>query len=175
MAGYSACFPVFSPIVTPYNATTPSAAVYGVGAVLGKMMSVSINPAYRQSTRLGNFVNSFDSAAVALNTTVLSSTAFSKMFGDYGGEEQGIPGGFGFIEGIIDSGVRSYRVHWIKQIVFTPPPLSAVSTGDSVSFTTPAINGIAWDDGSGKWCDDPVDKSTITEAIAYLKTKAGIV
>ncbi len=174
MASFNALFPVFAPIATEF-VDDEHPTTYGAGAVVGKLMSVSVSPNFTQAGRLGKYALVFDNASIALNTTALPADASAAMFGDFAALEQGVPGGFGYAEGVMDSGAVTYAVHWLRKVVFTPPPESAVSiNGTTVSFSTPSIVGVAWDDGSEQWRDDPATFATAAAAIDYLKTKAGI-
>lgn len=178
MATVGASYPVFAPIIK--EATSEKEAVYGAGVVVGKMMNVSTAASFTVGSMLTNYKHRFEYAVVTLGTSEIPIVAGVAMFGyKQNGNTQsdpimtGIPGAFGYIEKKVKNGKKSYVVRWIRRVVFTPPSESAVTKGESISFTTPSITGTAIREGK-TWRDCSGFES-YSEAKEYLKCKAGII
>lgn len=175
-----ASHPVFAPILTECNGKQD--ARYGNGIQCGNLFTVSTAENFIQLPRFSGGKSVFKQAAVVLNTSSLPFCAYEKMFDCILQDnmiidppEVGVWGGFGYIEGAINMNCEyEVWVTWIKRVIFTPPPMSAVSRASgSVTLTTPSIAGTAYLDGSKGWRERSCFSSP-SEAIRYLKCKAGI-
>lgn len=178
MATIGAAYPVFAPIIKEANSDKET--VYGAGVIIGKMMNVSTAANFTVGSMLTNYKHRFEYAVVTLGTSEIPIVAGVAMFGyKQNGNTlsdpimTGIPGAFGYIEKKVIRGQKKYVVRWIRRVVFTPPSESAVTKGESVSFTTPSIIGTAVREGK-TWRDSSGFES-LSEAKSYLKRKAGIV
>lgn len=176
-----ASHPVFAPILTGHSKKND--ARYGNGVRCGNLLTVSTAENFIQLPRFSGGKSVFTQASVVLNTSSLPFCAYEKMFDCILQDnkiidppEVGVWGGFGYIEGAINmKGDYEVWVTWIKRVIFTPPPMSAVSrVNGSVTLTTPSVAGTAYLDGSKGWRERDCFKSP-AEAIRYLKYKAGIV
>lgn len=178
MATIGALYPVFAPIIR--DSTSEKETVYGAGVIIGKMMNASTAPSFTVGSMLTNYKHRFEFAVVTLGTSEIPIAAGVAMFGyKQNGNTlsdpimTGIPGAFGYIEKKVINGKKKFVVWWIRRVVFTPPSESAVTKGESISFTTPSITGTAIQEG--KTWRDCSDFDSLLEAKKYLKYKAGIV
>ena len=175
-----ASHPVFSPIIADCNGI--SETQYGNGVRAGNLITVSTAESFIQLPRFSGGKSVFKQAAVVLNTSSLPFEGYETMFGCIllddviiDPPEVGVWGGFGYIEGAINMNCEyEVWVTWIKRVIFTPPPMSAVSRANgSVTLTTPSVAGTAYLDGSYGW-RERMRFSSPSEAIRYLECKAGI-
>lgn len=184
MAQYTATTPVFAPIQSEPAGAAP---IYGPGVVLGKFIDAEINPSFKEGqlpgdNGLAEYVKRFNALDVTLNTTHLPAEAFSAMFGQTVGEDGSITanvhdkapyGGFGFVKGDMVDGEDIYWMIWIPKIKFSPPNEKCSTSGDSITWNTPSIEGKGTADKAGDWRFG-MKFATEAEAISALLAKANI-
>lgn len=187
MAQYKAKMPIFAPIKTEPDGAS---ATYDKGVVLGKMISVNLTPNYNEASlhgddALSEYEKEFKDLDVTLNTTTLPAAAYASMFGSTVTDTQGKEsiksnindeakyGGLGFVIGEKVDGVSKYWLIWLPKVKFTPPGGSYQTKGDNITWGTPSISGKGTADNLGDWRNMDAF-ATESEAIAALKTKAGI-
>ncbi len=175
-----ASHPVFAPVISNYSPNKDTR--YSAGIQCGNLLTVSVAENFKQLPRFSSGKSIFVNAAVSLNTSSIPFYAYEKMFGCIVQNNMvvdppavGVWGGFGYIEGMINMNCEfEVWVTWLKRVIFSPPPISAVSCANgSITLTTPSISGTAYLDGSAGWRERYCFKKP-KEAIDFLKCKAGI-
>lgn len=187
MAQYKAKMPIFAPIKSESEGAT---ATYDAGVILGKMMSVNLNPNFNEAALYGDdalaeYEKEFKDLDVTLNVTYLPVKAHKAMFGstvtDTDGSEtiksnsndQAAYGGLGFVIAEKKDGVTKFWMVWLPKVKFVPPSTNYQTKGDTITWNTPSITGKGTADNLGDWKDMSA-YATESEAIAALKTKANI-
>lgn len=177
MATDRAAYPVFAPILDEFQSC--KAPRYGNGIVIGKLMNVSTAPNYTICSALARYKHRFEYAIVTLGTTEIPTAAAVTMFGYKLNANiltdpimAGISGGFGYIKRERMDGKIKYCVPWIYNVTFTPPSDSAITKGETVTFTTPSLTGTALSE-TPSW-RELFYFDSFKEAKAFLKCKAGI-
>lgn len=180
MPSIHASHPVFAPIAFECNGIDE--AIYSPGVKIGNLINVSTAENFLPIPAFSGGGSVFKDAAIAVNTTSVPIGAYELMFGmKINGNvlkdppKVGVWGGFGYIEGNINSECKyEVVVTWIKRCIFTPPAISRVSRyNGKVTLTTPSFIGKALNDGSKEWRERSVF-DTSAQAIEFLKFKAGI-
>lgn len=172
-----AAFPVFSPILkSSANGKPP---VYGHGVKIGKLMNVSTAPVYTVASELAKNKHRFEYAAVALGITEIPTVAAKVIFGYRQNGNTlsepptaGIQGGFGYCKRERIDGEIKWCAVWMYSVTFSPPSDSAITKGETVTFTTPSLTAIAVNELPA-WREFNYFP-TFEQARDYLKCKAGI-
>lgn len=181
MPSVQASHPVFAPIAVECNGNKET--IYSPGIQVGNMVTVSTAENFIPIPAFAGGGAVFKDASIAVNTTSVPLLAYEIMFGlKINGNvlkdppKVGVWGGFGYIEGNINSECKyEVVVTWIKRCIFTPPPISRVSRfNGKVTLTTPSFAGQAFLDNSPEWRERSVFE-TPDAAIEFLKFKAGII
>lgn len=174
-----------------YTAATPT---YSKGFICGKAMNTDIDPQYAEGSLFGDnaqaeYDNEFKSANVTLGTTTLPTEAEEVLYGhtvsedkkeitDSSGDEANYVG-MGITTQEKVEGVSKFVAMWMYKVKFQGGKESFKTKGDSIEYQTPSISGVAIAldkaDKNGKkpWRDRKIFE-TEAEAIAWLKTKAGM-
>lgn len=128
-------------------------------------------------------VTEFKNAAVALGVDTLPKKAPKVMFGhkvDEDGtetsnsEDAGSYVGYGFITTEVKDGVKSYRACLLTKVKFIEGEESYTTKGDSITFSTPNLSGIALANNSGDWRIKSPSFPTEAEADAWIQEKLGV-
>ena len=188
MAQFKASLPVFAPIASE----TGSATTYGNGAFVGKMVKTEIKPNKVEGSlyaddALAEYETEFKDADISLETSTIPVDVYVSMFGETKGtagspatetltsKDSDAPqyGGYGFVSVEVVDGEKKYLMYWIHKVKFSLPSETHTTKGDNIAFNTSSIEGKAIADKSGAWRTKTYFE-TADEAIAALKTKAGI-
>lgn len=191
MAQFKASLPVFAPI----KSEADSAITYEGGAFIGKLVKTEIKPNKVEGSlyaddALAEYETEFKDADVTLETSTIPVDVFASMFGETKSEGTGSTtpkpvvltskdsdspnyGGYGFVSVEVVDGVKKYLMYFVHKVKFSLPSETHSTKGDNITFNTASIEGKAIADKSGAWRTKTY-YDTADEAIAALKTKAGI-
>lgn len=188
MAQFKASLPVFAPI----EAETESTVTYAAGEFVGKMVKTEIKPNKVEGSlyaddALAEYETEFKDADVTLETSTIPVDVYVSMFGETKGtagsstpvtltsKDSDAPkyGGYGFVSAEVIDGEKKYLMYWVHKVKFSLPSETHTTKGDNIAFNTSSIEGKAIADKSGAWRTKTYF-DTADEAIAALKTKAGI-
>lgn len=185
MAQYKACCPIIAKL-TETEKDGVYTYTYSNAVILGKLMKTSITPTTVEGKLYGDdglaeYVNEATGADVSLDTTTIPLTAYGIMFGttvdaesdtaEFSTSDNGSYVGYGFVIGVIESGVTKYKLKWLPKVKFALPSESFETKGENISFATPSISGQALPLDDGKW-HKQTGHATAAAAIAALKTLA---
>lgn len=169
------------------SAETPK---YTEGFQLGAGKTVSIVPQYAEGSVYGDnrrvkYKKKFKNANITLGVTSVPKTAEKTLFGR---EDPGVEGetisngndeanyvGFGCYatEEDENSDKPKYTAVWLYKVKFVDPGDEYETEGENIVFKTPSLTGSAEVLKNGDWRTKK-QFPTETEAIAWLKGKAGI-
>lgn len=167
------------------------------GMIIGKLMSVSINPTKVEAELFGDDgraedLTEYTGADVTLNTTYLPLAARPIMFGETytpattgetatpakivsKGGDDGKLVAYGCVKTEIQDHVKKYVALTLLKVKFSLPDEQIDTKGDSITFNTPSVPGKASTiDGSENAWREYEYYDTEAAAIAALKTKFGI-
>lgn len=169
------------PIIAKYNRST---GVYSDGFVCGKAVSIEVSPNYSEGSLYGDdeqaeYEKSFTNANVTLGTTTLPIEAAETVFGhtvDSGTnkvtkkttDESNYVGVGVVIDEVVD-GTKKYYAYVITCAQFAESAESFTTKGDSITFSSPSIAGLAIGDKTSAWqIKQPFDDAA--SAKAYIET-----
>lgn len=188
MAQFKASLPVFAPIASE----SISATTYENGAFVGKMVKTEVKPNKIEGSlcaddALAEYETEFKDADISLETSTIPVDVYVSMFGEtkstagspatetLTSKDSDAPqyGGYGFVSVEVVDGEKKYLMYWVHKVKFSLPSETHTTKGDNIAFNTSSIEGKAVADKSGAWRTKTYFE-TADEAIAALKTKAGI-
>lgn len=169
------------PVIAKYNRTT---GVYSDGFICGKAVSIEVTPNYSEGSLFGDdeqaeYEKQFINANVTLGTTTLPVIASETVFGhtvDNATQEvikkttdvANYVGVGVVIDEVVD-GNKKYYAYILTCAQFSESAESFTTKGDSITFSSPTIEGLAIGDKSSAWqIREPFD--TAADALAYIKT-----
>lgn len=156
-----AFFGLSNPYIAKYNGN----GTYTDGFKCNEAVSTSVTPAFNEGSlygddRLVEYVKEFKNAAVEAGITRLPIVAAKILFGHkvtdneviYNVDDAANYVGYGFISAEMHNGKRVYGACVLKKVLFAEGADSYSTKGDSITFNTPTISGIAiaTDDGEYK-------------------------
>lgn len=173
-------FGLSSPFIAKLNEATKS---YSGGFRCGRAISTSVTPNMVTGTlysdnSLGEYVEEFVDATVAVGTDRLPKVAAPMLFGhktnDNGEEvsnsnDSGSFVGYGFWIASQEDGVKKYQGIVLHKVKFAEGEESFQTKGDSITFQTPTINGKATALDDGTWRTKSKKYDTIGEAENWIK------
>lgn len=149
---------------TPYIAKLISDGNYTDGFKCAEAVSTSVTPAYNEGSVYGDnkqteYVKEFKNAAVEAGVTSLPIAAKSVLFGHSVTDTEEISNtddaanyvGYGFISTEMIKGKRKYGACVLLKVLFSEGADSYTTKGDSITFSTPSISGVAIAIDNGDW------------------------
>ena len=174
-----AFFGLRKPIIAVYDENTNT---YSGGIVVGKAVSLDITPNYAEGSLYGDDVQveyqkEFKNANVVLGTTNMPVAAASTIFGHEVSGTEVIKRatdvapyvGVGTVIDEVVNGVTAYIASILVKVKFAEAGESFQTKGDSITFTTPSIEGLALAGADNKWLIRKTF-STYDQALAYVKS-----
>lgn len=167
------------PMIASYNRNT---GAYSNGFVCGKAVSVEVNPEYSEGSLYGDneqveYEKVFKNASVTLGTTTLPIEAASVVFGHTVNDNSTIIKkttdeshyvGLGIVVDEVINGTKQYCAMIVTCVQFAESGESFTTKGDSITFATPSISGLAIGDKTSQWVIKKIFESS-DEALAYIK------
>lgn len=167
------------PIVAKYDRNTKS---YSGGFQYSHAVSVNITPNYAEASLYGDdiqveYEKTFNNATISLGTTSTPVKAAETVFGhsitednevSYNATDEANYVGVGFVSPEKVDGESKYSGAVITCAKFADSAESYATKGDSLTFNTPTIEGVAIPDEDGEWKRVKVFDSA-NEALAYVK------
>lgn len=174
----------FAPLKTRASDDGTTPAVYDAGGFIGKLMNVNVTPNHAKvelhgDDEIAERVDEVVSAAIAVGTTALPWEIGSKMFGYTVSGEDGAKeiinksddkpavGMFCYCYGDIVNGEKHVYVVCLPETEFELPADSVTTRGNSITLSTPTLNGVTTPDPTGEW-------RHIYECKTFLEAKAKI-
>lgn len=154
----------------------------------GKAVNTTVTPNFNEGQLFADNqqtenVTEFKNATVVLGVDSLPANAPKIMFGhdvaEDGTETSNSDDaasyvGYGFITTEIKNGVKTYRACLLHKVKFTEGEESYTTKGDSITFSTPNLSGVALANNSGDWRTKSPSFTTEAEADAWIQEKLGI-
>ena len=167
------------PIVAKYDRNTKS---YSDGFQYSHAVSVNITPNYAEASLYGDdmqveYEKTFNNAAVSLGTTSTPVKAAETVFGHtvnedgevlYNATDEPNYVGVGFISPEKVDGETKYSAAVITCVKFADSAENFTTKGDTLTFNTPTVEGVAIPDEDGEWKRVKIF-DTASEALAYVK------
>jgi phi13 family phage major tail protein len=184
MAFYGLAFPTIAKL----NVSTGN---YSNGFRFGKAVSLNLTiseneaPVYGDNI-LAEYVKEFKEGSVALGITTLPIAAYNTVFGhEVTTEETSINivdksddlanyVGLGLIKYEMVNGEKNYIAIWLYKVLFSESGETATTSGENISFQTPAINGKISALPDKRWRERRIFKSEVA-AQAWVDSMAKIV
>lgn len=172
------------PYVAKYDETT---GLYSDGFLVNKGIEIVFTPAFNSAPYSGDDeivkkIDVFKNATVAAKMTKLPIAAASVIFGHTVNGTEVVRKttdkanyvGYGYVTTEVnDTGADTYKAQIIPKVKFMDGGETYTTNGDSITITSPQINGMAVADLNGKWL---IEKSfnTEAEAVTYVKSTLNI-
>lgn len=154
---------------------------YTDGMIVGKAVSLEVTPNYATGSLYGDdeqveSASEFTNANVALGTTDVPVSAASLLFGHEVDGTKVISRatdsapyvGVGTVIPEKINGAQKYVALIVIKTQFAEGAESYQTKGDSITFTTPTLNGVALPGDDSKWREKK-EFDTYEEALAYVK------
>lgn len=191
MAAVGMKYITFAPITSEPD---QAAIVYGTGAIAQHAVSGSVTYNRDESSLYGddmlaehyNGMTGYDmelglteldnsiATMLGIETAVTAnSTTTYKMVSD---NQTAV--GCGYVQTLIINGVTKYNGYWFHKVTFTLNSEAAQTRGETIEWQTPTLTGKGWgvvlDATNGVQYRDRQEFATEADALAWLKSKAGI-
>ena len=184
MAYYGLALPTFAKL-------NPN-GTYSNGFRFGKAVSLNLTINENEAKVAGDNITAeiakeFKDGTIALGVTTIPVVAYSSVFGhevtikensvNIVDKTDDVPNyvGVGLIKYELVDGVKKYIATWIYKVLFSETSESAQTSGDTITFQTPTINGtIAALPGTKRWREREIFNSEAT-AQAWIDAKANLV
>lgn len=154
----------------------------------GKAINTSVTPNFNEGPLFADNqqtenITEFKNAAVVLGVDSLPATAPKVMFGHdvaedgtetSNSEDAAAYVGYGFITTEVKSGVKKYRACLLHKVKFTEGEESYTTKGDSITFSTPNLSGVALANNKGDWRTKSPFFDSEAEADAWIQEKLGV-
>ncbi len=173
------------PIIAQYD---KSAGTYSNGFTCGEAVKVNVTPNYVEGSLYGDnkqveYEKNFKNANVSLGVTTLPIEAASVMFGHtvdttdnaitYAASDEANYVGVGFVTDKTDNGTKTYEANILYCVKFSEAAVDYQTKGESITFSTPTVEGLAIADASDNW-KMVQEFSTAAAALAFINTAFGI-
>lgn len=166
----------------------PETNTYTGAFKCGKAVNTTVTPNYNEGQLFADNqqtenAKEFKNAAVAMGVDSLPAKATEVMFGHKveedgtevsNAEDEAAYVGYGFITTEMQNGVKKYRACLLHKVKFTEGEESYTTKGDTITFSTPNLTGIAFANNTGDWRTKSPYLDTEAAADAWIQEKLGV-
>lgn len=178
-------FGLSKPWIASLNAESDT---YSGAFKCGKAVNTTVTPNFNEGQLFADNqqtenVTEFKNATVVLGVDSLPADAPKVMFGHdvaedgtetSNSEDAAAYVGYGFITTEVKSGVKKYRACLLHKVKFTEGEESYTTKGDSITFSTPNLSGVALANNNGDWRTKSPFFDSEAEADAWIQEKLGV-